>query len=158
MYLHDFTAQMTIHFALPRLTGIAVLASILRHPAAHHWALVYLLTTVCGATLGLAWVQAKIGRPRFSLDRIRKEFVEGLYFSASSSAQSIYDDIDKTMLARMASLDAVGIYGAAYRLIDVAFVPVRSLLSAGYQGFFRAGRNGMQGAIDYMRRLLPKAA
>ena len=154
----DITARMTILSALTRLMGIAVLASVLPHPAAHHWAFVYLLTTVCGATLGLAWVQAKIGRPRFSLDRIRKEFVEGLYFSASSSAQSIYDDIDKTMLARMASLDAVGIYGAAYRLIDVAFIPVRSLLSAGYQGFFRAGRNGMQGAIDYMRRLLPKAA
>ena len=68
------------------------------------------------------------------------EFVEGLYFSTSLSAQNIYNDIDKTMLARMATLDAVGIYAAAYRLIDVAFIPVRSLLYAGYTDFFRAGQ------------------
>jgi O-antigen/teichoic acid export membrane protein len=100
----------------------------------------------------------RIGGPRLSLPVIRGEFIEGLYFSGSLSAQSIYNDIDKTMLARMATLDAVGIYAAAYRIIDVAFIPVRSLLNAAYPGFFRAGQDGVSGTVRYMWRLLPKSA
>lgn len=154
----DVTAQLKIWAALMRLIGIAVLVAILHHPDASHWSFVYLLTTIIGATLGLVWVQMRIGRPRLSLGAIRGEFIEGLYFSAGLSAQNIYNDIDKTMLARMATLDAVGIYAAAYRIIDVAFIPVRSLLYSAYPGFFRAGQDGIPGTIRYMRRLLPKSA
>ena len=154
----DVTAQLKVWAALTRLIGIAVLATILHHPAARDWSFVYLLTTILGATVGLVWVQMRIGRPRLLLAAIREEFVEGFYFSASVSAQNIYNDIDKTMLARMATLDAVGIYAAAYRIVDVAFIPVRSLLYSAYPGFFRAGQNGISGALSYMRRLLPKSA
>jgi O-antigen/teichoic acid export membrane protein len=154
----DVTAKLRIWAALTRLIGIAVLAAILHHPAARHWSFVYLLTTIIGATLGLAWVQMRIGRPRLSLSAMRGEFIQGLYFSASLSAQNIYNDIDKTMLARMATLDAVGIYAVAYRIIDIAFIPVRSLLYSAYAGFFRAGQDGISGTIRYMRRLLPKSA
>jgi O-antigen/teichoic acid export membrane protein len=154
----DVTAQLNIWTGLARLVGIAVLAASLHHPTAGDWSVVYLLTTIFGATLGLAWVHTKIGRPRLALGRIRGEFIEGLFFSTSASAQTIYNDIDKTMLARMATLDAAGIYAAAYRFIDAAFIPVRSVLYAGYSGFFRAGQQGIQGALCYMRRLLPKSA
>jgi O-antigen/teichoic acid export membrane protein/predicted glycoside hydrolase/deacetylase ChbG (UPF0249 family) len=154
----DVTAQLRIWPTLARLVGIVALAASLQHPTARHWSFVYLLTTIFGATLGLAWVHTRIGRPRLALRRIRGEFVQGMYFSTSTSAQSIYNDIDKTMLARMATLDAVGIYAVAYRFIDLAFLPVRSLSNAAYPGFFRAGQESIQGAISYMRRLLPRAA
>jgi O-antigen/teichoic acid export membrane protein len=153
----DVMAQLTIWAALARLIGISLLAAIVHHPVATHWAFVYLLTTVVGAVLGLAWVQTVIGSPRLELGRIGGEFIEGFYFSAGLSAQTIYNDIDKTMLARMATLDAVGIYGAAYRLIEVAFIPVKSLLNAAYPGFFRAGQDGVRGTLTYMRRMLPKS-
>ena len=39
------------------------------------------------------------------------------------------------MLARLGTLEATGIYGAAYRLIDVSFAPVASLLTAAYAVF-----------------------
>ena len=71
--------------------------------------------------------------------RIKPELAEGFFFSASLSSQTIYNDIDKTMMAKLSTLDATGIYGAAYRLIEVAILPVRSLLSAAYASFFRHG-------------------
>ena len=154
----DVTAQLRFCSALARLIGIAVLAAFLHHPKAWHWSAVYLLTMIFGAVLGLAWVHMSVGRPRLALGDIRGEFIEGLYFSVGLSAENIYNDIDKTMLARMATLDAVGIYAAAYRIIDISLIPVRSLLSASYPGFFRAGQEGIGGAIRYMRRLLPKSA
>ena len=154
----DVTAQLHIWSALAKLVGIAVLAVNIHHPTAQQWSFVYLITTVIGTVLGLYWVQTRIDKPRLELCRIKGEFIEGLYFSTSLSAQNIYNDIDKTMLARLSTLDAVGIYATAYRLIDVAFVPVRSLLAAGYSGFFRAGKEGLDGTLRYMWRLLPKSA
>jgi O-antigen/teichoic acid export membrane protein len=60
------------------------------------------------------------------------------------------------MGARLATLDAAGVYGAAYRLIDVAFIPVRALLSATLPGFFRTGAGGLQASMRYGRRMLMK--
>jgi O-antigen/teichoic acid export membrane protein len=57
----------------------------------------------------------------------------------------------------MATLDATGIYAAAYRLIDVAFVPVRSVLAAAYPGFFRAGATGLASSVAFAKDLMPRA-
>ena len=94
--------------------------------------------------------------PKLALYRIRGELREGFYFATSLSAQTIYNDIDKTMLARLSTLGATGIYAAAYRLIDVAFIPVGSVLNAAYPGFFREGKGGIQAATHYGRTLLKK--
>ena len=81
---------------------------------------------------------------------------EGFYFSTGLSAQTIYNDLDKAMLARYSTLDATGLYAAAYRIIDVSYTPVRSLLYAASPGFFRAGHAGIGSSVAYMKRLLPK--
>ena len=103
-------------------------------------------------------MSARLGAPRLALHRIGPEFIEGLYFSASQSARTIYDDIDKTMLARMVALDAAGIYAAAYRITDVAFTPVASLLFAAYPSCFRHGSNGIDVSRSYGLRLIRPAA
>jgi O-antigen/teichoic acid export membrane protein len=54
-------------------------------------------------------------------------------------------------------LDAAGIYGAAYRIIDVSFAPVSSLLSAAYPNFFRAGARGLSSSFAYAKPLLRRA-
>jgi O-antigen/teichoic acid export membrane protein len=61
------------------------------------------------------------------------------------------------MLVQLSTLDAAGIYAAAYRLIDVAFLPIRSLLWAAYPSFFRHGKDGVAATTKYARRLLPRA-
>jgi O-antigen/teichoic acid export membrane protein len=58
------------------------------------------------------------------------------------------------MLARLGTLEATGVYGAAYRLIDVSFVPVSSLLAASYPSFFRAGADGITACLTYAKPLL----
>ncbi len=95
-----------------------------------------------------------LGRPKIALSHIRRQGFEGFTFSTGLSAQTIYNDIDKTMLARLGTLEATGIYAAAYRMIDVAFIPVRALLNAAYPGFFRSGKEGIRGTLRYSRSLL----
>lgn len=139
-----------------RLIGAVGLGIFAHHPTAVNWGVVYLCSSACGALIGVSWVSRVLGGPGLALWRIRPELVEGFYFSVSLSAQSIYNDIDKTMLARMSTLDAVGIYTAAYRLIDAAFIPLRSVLYAAYARFFQHGSSGITGSTRYARRLLPR--
>jgi O-antigen/teichoic acid export membrane protein len=47
------------------------------------------------------------------------------------------------------SFVAVGIYAAAYRIIDVSMTPIRSLISAAYPRFFEKGLQGMKSTYPY---------
>jgi O-antigen/teichoic acid export membrane protein len=151
------TAQLNVWSSLARLGGLLVLVLVFPRPSVQQWAAVYLAATAVTAIAAVLWGLMALGRPSLELRRITEELKEGLFFSAGQSAQSIYNDIDKTMLAKLGSLSATGIYGAAYRLIEVSIVPVRSILSAAYPGLFRAGQSGISGSMGYVKGLLPKA-
>jgi O-antigen/teichoic acid export membrane protein len=147
-------AHLNVLVSSTRLIGIVALAVALPNPTIRDWSAVYLTGSVLAASIAIAWVTMSLGLPKLALGRIRGESREGLMFSVGLSAFSIYNDIDKTMLARLGSLEATGIYTAAYRLIDVAFIPVKALLNAAYPGIFRSGADGIRGTLRYSRRLM----
>lgn len=168
--LVDVSGQAYMAFQkLNRTAQFQVLLSSLRFTAAllflvlspgHRpvdWSVFYLVGTAVSALVAVALVSRELGRPKLALERIRPEMKEGFYFATALSAQGIYNDIDKTMLVRLATLEATGIYAAAYRLIDVSFLPVRSLLWAAYARFFQHGMAGLQGTLGFAKRLLPMA-
>ncbi len=147
-------AQLNVLISMARLTGIGALALAVHRPTVAAWTAVYLAGSVVAACVGVVWVTARLGKPKLALHRIRGESAEGFCFAASLSSQTIYNDIDKTMVARLSTLEAAGIYAAAYRLIDVAFIPVRALLNAAYPTYFRRGVDGIQATLKYGRHLL----
>jgi O-antigen/teichoic acid export membrane protein len=147
-------ARLNVLASLTRLVGIAGLALAVPHPGVMSWSAVYLAGSVLAALIAVAWVSFSLGKPKLALRRIWGEVAEGFYFSVSLSATTIYNDIDKTMVARLATLEAAGVYAAAYRLIDVAVIPVRALLCAAYPGFFRIGKDGLAATVRQSRRLL----
>ena len=151
-----WTANLNVFASLVRLGGIAAVV-LLHRPTVIAWCIAYLVTAAICALGAMGCVMSRLARPAFSgLQRIRGELREGFWFSTSLSAQTIYNDVDKTMLARLATLDAAGIYAAAYRLIDISFLPVRSLLAAAYPGFFRNGEHGIAASLSFARRLMPR--
>jgi len=149
-----WSATINVLVSAGRLIGALVLVSMHRHPTALQWGHVYCFTTAAVVVTSLTLVTVKLGRPHFNLHRSAHELREGFYFSSSVSAQTIYNDIDKMMLARIGTLDATGIYGAAYRLVDVSFVPIASLLAAAYPSFFRKGADGISATLHYAKRLM----
>jgi O-antigen/teichoic acid export membrane protein len=151
------TAQINLLPNLTRLLAALVLINFFPKSGALEWSYLYLISTAISASIGVLLVCNSLGTPKLALSKIKPEITEGFYFSVGLSAQTIYNDIDKTMLARLATLEATGIYAAAYRLIDVAFVPVRSLLAAAYAKFFQHGVTGIGGSIKLAKRLLPFA-
>jgi len=150
----NWTALINVLISATRLIGAVILIGIHRHPSALEWGYVYFCSTTLVAAIALTLVWTRLGPPSFADLFPGAEAKEGIYFSISQSAQTIYNDIDKTMLARLSTLDATGIYGAAYRLIDVCFVPVSALLWSAYPNFFRAGTRGISGSFGYAKPLL----
>lgn len=147
------TATLTSIINAARFAGAVIVVTCVQKPTAVTWSFVYLASTIVAAIIGVVSIHRQFGRPSTALSRMHAELAEGFFFAGSQSAQNMYNDIDKTMLARLSTLEFTGIYAAAYRLIDVAFVPVRALLFAAYAGFFRHGVNGIGATRRYARSL-----
>ena len=99
-----------------------------------------------------------LGLPKLGLYLSAGDFKEGFYFAVSLASQTVYNDIDKTMLVRFGGLAATGIYGAAYRIVDASFSPVSALVYAAYARFFQHGANGIDGGVRFAKKLLPYSA
>jgi O-antigen/teichoic acid export membrane protein len=153
----NWTATLFFLVSASRLGAAVILTRVHPHPSPLQWGYVYFGGTIVVAALAAFLVCVKLGRPSFDWQPVPGEVRQGLYFSVGLSAQTIYNDLDKTMLARLGTLDATGIYGAAYRLIDISFVPVSSLLTASYSNFFRAGVDGISASLAYAKPFLLRA-
>lgn len=97
----------------------------------------------------------EFGPPRFSLTHARNSVREGVSFSLGTASKAIYSDIDKAMLARLATVQAAGLYTAAYRLTTMAFLPALSLLDANLVRLFRSSTDGISSALRCAFTILP---
>ena len=144
------SAELYIILSAARTAAAAYLGFVVHSPTAVSWALLYLLSAVAGTIYALVTVT----RFHFS----RAEFQEGFHFAVGQASATVYNDIDKAMLVRLGGLEATGIYGAAYRIVDVSFAPVSALVSAASARFFRHGESGIEGSVRFAKKLLPYAA
>ncbi len=158
VHLLSRTAQLNILLGITRLLAAFALVSFFSK--ARSCILVFFVpceySSLC---LGRDSPRSSLTRlSRLAVYRIKPEIVEGLYFSVSLSAQTVYNDIDKTMLARLSTLSQLqGSMQLPTVLIEVAFVPVRSLLAAAYAKFFQHGASGLRGSMGFAKRLVPLA-
>jgi O-antigen/teichoic acid export membrane protein len=151
------TAVQNTTMSLLRVLGILALAARYHQVSIQQWTWVYLLTGAIGAAFAFQQGSTLWGVPRISFAALWEDAREGCFFSISTSAQTIYNDIDKTMLARLSTFSATGVYAAAYRIIDTSLTPVRSLVSAAYPKFFRVGSDGIGATYSYAKLLIRKA-
>ena len=152
------TARLYVCQGLFKLLGAVALVVLVHRPSATSWAISYLLAAAASAWAGVALTSRRLGAPVLATHFIRREAAEGLYFSGGQASETIYNDIDKTMLTALAALHGAGIYAAAYRIIDVAFVPINSLLWASYSRFFIKGNAGINSSSAYAKQLLSRAS
>ncbi len=152
-----WTAVIWITMSAVRLGGALILIAVHSHPSALQWGYFYCGGNIVVALAAFILVCHRLGLPELRRPNGAGDLREGIYFSISLSAETLYNDIDKTMLVRLATLDAAGIYGAAYRLIDVSTVPIAALLASAYSKLFRVGLGGIGSTFDYTGRLLVRS-
>ena len=149
------TASIQLAYSGLRLAGALAL---LVAPAAFTlgaWAAVYATLSLTGAAVLVVAVRRDVGPARAVPSTYLHQWRDGLAFSIGLGSQAVHNDVDKAMLARITGAGAAGVYTAAYRLVDMAFVPVRALLSAAYPRFFAAGERGIAGTLALARSMAP---
>jgi O-antigen/teichoic acid export membrane protein len=152
------TSIQNVVISLLRLLAIIVLALTAHKVSLLLWTIAYLVTGIIGVIYAIYKGSRMWGTPQVDFSAMREDAKEGVYFSISTSAQTVYNDIDKTMLGKLSDFTATGIYAAAYRIIDVSLTPVRSLVSAAYPEFFRIGTGGVQKTYPYAKKLIYRSA
>jgi O-antigen/teichoic acid export membrane protein len=152
------TSIQNVVVSILRLAGIAALMATVHPVTLDRWVLVYLFTTLLGTIYAISKGSQSWGRPAIDLTALREDVAEGVFFSIANSATTVYNDIDKIMLSKLADLASTGVYAAAYRVIDVSMTPIRSLAAAAYPRFFRKGMDGIGATYPYALALMAKTA
>ncbi|NYG16588.1 O-antigen/teichoic acid export membrane protein [Arthrobacter psychrochitiniphilus] len=121
------------------------------------WSVVYSLVTLpLALVIALITTQLSPGPANYNKfwKISRSEIRQGLQFCFGVSAATAYNDIDKTQLASMISTSSAGIYASAYKIIDMAYVPIRSIAIAFYPKFFKTGKEGIAASNRLARKIL----
>jgi O-antigen/teichoic acid export membrane protein len=152
----EMTSMLNTATALCRVSGVVVMMLAGRHDALT-WAL-----TSCSLMLALVIISQiitarAVGLPLLNLRRLWTDRTDALHFSLGTGAKALYTDLDKVVLARTAMAGELGAYTAAYRLVAMSFLPVRSLLDASASHFYRRGAESLAESYAFSRRLLKVA-
>ena len=153
-------ARLLLAPVLPRLvSALAMMPLTLLLPIAAPllvWSALYALAALFTAVYTVWLVHCDLGFPlRPDGKGLLASMREGMVFAFGGAALKLYVDIDKTMLARLATLEAAGSYSAAYRVVDMVSVPIAALLAASLPRFFRSGEHNVRSAFVDGWRLLP---
>ncbi len=157
-------ARVVLAPVLPRLAAAMFLPLALLLPVATRlplWSAGYLAAAAASAVYTLWLLRRDFGLPfEIRWRGLGSALRAGWPFSVGGAAHKVYVDIDKLMLARMVSLETAGAYSAAYRVVDMAGVPLTAFFTAAAPRFFRAGQNHESGnhAATFAWKLLPLPA
>jgi O-antigen/teichoic acid export membrane protein len=152
------TAMLNILTNCLRLLAVGIMRLLLARATAQQWACVSLYISLFAAIIGYLIVTGRYGRPRFVPKMLVSYGVEGLGFSFGWSAQSIYNDIDKTLLSHYSMNSQNGIYTMAYRVVDVATIPISALDAAALSRYFRESAMDIHKVPAFAFRLAVRAS
>ncbi len=151
------TAALTLANNFARMLAAAIMLIVLHRANAYQWSIATVALSLLTASASVLVVTVRFGRPSFSFDQVRRNLLEGFGYSFASSTATAYNDIDKTMLSYYGMNAANGIYSMAYRIIDVATIPILAIREAAMPRFFRSGLGGIRGAAPFAVVLLKRA-
>jgi O-antigen/teichoic acid export membrane protein len=153
------TAALNILTNGLRLLAVGIMTILLPHSNAQQWAMASLYVSLLAAIVGFVVVSKGFCWPQFSPSLVISHAVEGLGFSLGWSAQSIYNDIDKTLLSHYGMNVQNGIYTMAYRIVDIASMPITALDAAALPRYVRdSSNNDVRGVNRLAVRLAIRAS
>lgn len=139
-----------------RLVVAATLWFLFGRTTAPVWAAASMCISGSAALVVTILVSVHLGAPKFQPRLFLSRIGEGFGFSIAYSTTAIYNDIDKAMLTRYGMYGANGAYSAAYRMIDLACIPIRSVHVAALPRFFQAGAVNPRGSAAFARHVLKR--
>ncbi|HEY3990294.1 MAG TPA: flippase [Acidobacteriaceae bacterium] len=150
------TATLSLLTNLSRLVVAVILFLKFHRIAAWQWAYASMAVALCAAMISVITVLKKFGKPVFDPRLALRRAGEGFIFAISGTTTSAYNDLDKAMLGHYGMNAANGIYTMAYRVVDISFMPVRSIYNAAFPRFFQLGAGGLTATSKLASRLIRK--
>jgi len=152
------TAALNLLTYAMRLIAAALLVFFLDKTDAATWAGAALLVSFFAAVIAVSLVTARFGEPVFSPRLAAARAGEGSLYAFSYSTQSVYNDVDKTMLGHYGMNADNGVYSMAYRFVDIASVPVNALQAATAPRFFRHGASGISATKEFAQSIVRRTS
>jgi O-antigen/teichoic acid export membrane protein len=149
------TTQLQVIFSLSRFVSAFFFSLFFKNATVENWACLYFFSSLGPSIIGYLLVQKELGKAIFSIKPLLYELKEGFYFSLGLSSHSITTNIDKTILSHLSTLEVVGVYAAAYKIVVVSIIPIRALLYSTYSHFFRLGSRGINEGLQFALKILP---
>lgn len=137
-------------------TAIGMLLTM-HHATAPQWALGSMFASMVAAVVALCAVSVQLGGPRLAPSLAFRHGIEGIQYAFASTTTVAYNDLDKTMLSHFGMNSDNGIYGLAYRIIEMGTAPVMSLQLAAQPRLFQLATDGPREPIILGRRLLRRS-
>jgi O-antigen/teichoic acid export membrane protein len=153
-----YTAILNLVTSFLRMTIAVVLLLTVHHISARQWTVAAVSVSIFAAIAAVGTVSKQFGRPLFRPRLFVKLLPEALQFSISGSTTSLYNDLDKTMLSHYGMNVQNAIYTVAYRVVDIATMPVRSIMTAASPRFFREGAKGVDRTLSLAGTILKRTA
>jgi O-antigen/teichoic acid export membrane protein len=141
------TATLTFLSNLFRFLILLLMLVTLHHATATEWSLGVLGASVGAALLSLFWARRVIPAVSFDLKLTLQRMWEGIGYSFAGSAQSVYNDVDKTMLSHYGLNRENGFYSLAYRIVDFSTAPIVAMDSAVLPRMFHLSHEDMRGVV-----------
>lgn len=150
------TATLNLLINLARALTAGAMLLVMHRATALEWVIASAIVSAISAIVAVSMVTIEFGWPKIVPRLFLKRGVEGAEYAISASADSAYNDLDKTMLSHYGMSAAVGIYTMAYRVIDLATMPISSIQLASEPRLFQLGATSLQAAAMFGRRLLKR--
>ena len=120
------------------------------------WAAMYLLSSSLALALAARHIRPwTAGSWPPAWHGLRPAVREGFPFAVAGLAQKLAADADKALLAGLGSLHAAGIYGLAYRILEMAQTPMHALALSTLTHFVRHRQRGPRAAVRELLHILP---
>jgi O-antigen/teichoic acid export membrane protein len=155
---HAFVAQTRIWdanivrlgSAVPRTIAAMYAFYLASRPAGlETWMIIQSTITLVAGLCAIAFVALRLGRPLLKFHRDDLSF--GASMAITQWSLSLQFSMDRLVLGLAASPSLVAVYSAAMRCIQLALLPIVSVLRNIYAGFFTTGQHGITATSAYAR-------
>jgi O-antigen/teichoic acid export membrane protein len=149
------SAHINVGAAVARLCAVGVLFAVSGRPSSVAlWSWLYCASSGIAALSSYVWARVAFGGPILDRPSLEGTWRIGIPFSLGTASKTVYVDIDKLMLARIANNNVAGVYTAAYRFVSMAFTPLQALVYSSNTRLFRAGAEGPGAVWRLVRHLV----
>lgn len=122
------------------------------------WAWASFVSFGIAVVLAFGYVWRVFGASPGLLSLAVADLREGAPFAANSGSESLVDVSDRPLLLRYGHETDAGIYGAAGRIVQFGYLPLRIVMRASDADLFEAGKQGIRPALRVTRSLVPPMA